>query len=255
MPNTKASKSSGLDDMTPSPPSTHSERMAPFVPTGDTLTVQRRYDRIAPVYDAFEMMMEVVAGRFRRRQWARVEPGRVLELGAGTGKNLALYPPDRDIVATDISTKMLERARVKAKHLDARVHLEQADAQHLPYPDQSFEVVVATFLFCSVPDPVQALTEARRVLVPGGQLLLLEHVLSRNPLLRWLMRLIDPIPALLWGAHIARETVQNVHRAGFTEITDTNLSLDIVKLIEARAPDHEAKAPAMKRTDDELPQV
>lgn len=201
----------------------------------DTSTVQHRYDRIAPIYDVVESVMELQARRFRQKQWSRVGPGRVLELGAGTGKNLRFYPENRDVVATDISAQMLERARRKA-HSGARVRFEHADAQALPYPDASFEVVVATFLFCSVPDPVKGLSEARRVLVPGGQLLLVEHVLTHIPVLRSLMRFFDPVPAKLWGAHIARDTVANVRRAGFINVTDTNLSLDIVKLIEATAP-------------------
>lgn len=202
----------------------------------DTLVVQHRYDRIAPIYDVLESVMELQARRFRQKQWSRVGPGHILELGVGTGKNLRYYPEGREVTATDLSEKMLERARRKAQRCNARVRFEQADAQCLPYPDASFDVVVATFLFCSVPDPVQGLREASRVLVPGGQLLLLEHVLSQMPVLRTLMRWFDPIPAKLWGAHIARNTVANVHQAGFVDVADTDLSLDIVKLIEAKAP-------------------
>jgi hypothetical protein len=83
---------------------------------------------------------------------------------------------------------------------------------------------------------VLGLGEARRVLAPGGRLLLLEHVLSRRPLLRSLMRFLDPIPFHVWGAHIDRDTVGNVRQAGFVDVVDTDLSLDVVKRIEAVAP-------------------
>lgn len=95
--------------------------------------------------------------------------------------------------------------------------------------------MVATFLFSSVPDPVLGLTEAKRVLKPEGHLLLVEHVASQRPVLRRLTRWLDPIPLHIWGAHIDRDTVDNVRRVGFVDVVDTNLSLNVVKRIEARA--------------------
>jgi phosphatidylethanolamine/phosphatidyl-N-methylethanolamine N-methyltransferase len=202
----------------------------------ETRLTRRRYDRIAPIYDALEWMMEWRARRWRRDLWSRVGPGRILEMGVGTGKNIRYYPEERDIVAMDISEKMLAHARRRAERFGSRVELELGDAQALSYPDESFDVVVATFLFCSVPDPVLGLTEARRVLKPGGQLFLLEHVLSRSPVLRPVMKWLDPIPFHIWGAHIDRDTVDNVRHAGFVNVADSNLSLDIVKRIEAVVP-------------------
>jgi len=201
-----------------------------------TLLTRMRYDRIAPIYDAVEWMMEWRARRWRRDLWSRVRSGSILELGVGTGKNISYYPQRREIVAMDISDRMLARAHRRAKRSGTPVQLQLGDVQRLSYPDASFDVVVATFLFCSVPDPALGLTEARRVLKPGGQLLLLEHVLSRRPVLRPIMRWLDPIPFHVWGAHIDRDTVENVGSAGFAEVRDTNLSLDVVKRIEAIAP-------------------
>jgi len=116
------------------------------------------------------------------------------------------------------------------------VTLQVADAQALPFADASFDEVVATFLFCSVPDAVAGLREARRVLRPGGRLRLLEHVLSKRPVWRRLMRWFDPIPSRLWGAHIDRETLENLVEAGFEDIESSDLWLDIFKRIAARAP-------------------
>lgn len=130
----------------------------PPVDERETRLTRRRYDRIAPIYDAMEWVMEWRARRWRRELWARVGDGRILELGVGTGKNLRYYPLGasrpgaREIVALDISACMLARARRRAERLGARVELELGDAQRLPYPEGSFDVVVATFLLCSVPD-------------------------------------------------------------------------------------------------------
>jgi phosphatidylethanolamine/phosphatidyl-N-methylethanolamine N-methyltransferase len=201
-----------------------------------TAETRRRYDRIAPIYDAMEWMMEWRARRWRRELWSRVGPGRILELGIGTGKNIRYYPAGRDIVAMDISERMLARARRRAERFGADVRLELGDVQRLSYPDASFDVAVATFLFCSVPDPILGLCEVRRVLRPGGQLLLLEHVLSSRPLLRRLMRWLDPVPFHIWGAHINRNTVETVHEAGFVGVQVTDRWLDVVKQIEATTP-------------------
>lgn len=213
----------------------------------ETRLTRRRYDRIAPIYDALEWMMEWWVRGWRRDLWARVAAGRVLEMGVGTGKNIRYYPEDRDVVAMDISEKMLVHAQRRAERLHRPVELELGDAQALSYPDASFDVVVATFLFCSVPDPVLGLTEAKRVLKPGGQLLLLEHVLSRRRMLRQLMQWLDPIPFHIWGAHIDRDTVDNVRRAGFVDVVETNVSLDVVKRIEALAPTGSSRS----ATDDD----
>ena len=205
--------------------------------TLDEVDVARlRYDRIAPIYDLMEWMMELRFRGWRREFWKLVEGPRILELGVGTGKNLVFHPQGKEIAAIDISEGMLRHARRRAKKLGVNICLEVADAQALPFADDTFDTVVATFLFCSVPDPVKGLREARRVLKPGGRLLLLEHVVSELPVLRTLMRWFDPIPVHIWGAHIDRDTVRNVRLAGFIGIHSSNKSLDIVKLITADAP-------------------
>ncbi len=211
--------------------------MSPSSKPDETDLIKHRYDRVAPFYDAMEWFME--RGRFatwRKELWSRVEGHRILEVGVGTGKNFPYYPAGRDVTALDISPNMLGQARQRARDMNIEVELVEGDAQALPFADNSFDSAVATFVFCSVPDPVQGLCELRRVLKPGGQLIVLEHVLSQKTVLRTLMRWFDFLPYHLWGAHINRETVKNVHQAEFEKVVDTDLSLDMIKFIEARSP-------------------
>lgn len=208
----------------------------------ETGIIRHRYDRVAPFYDAMEWFMERRRfAKWREELWGRVEGNTILEVGVGTGKNFPYYPTGRDITALDISPKMLDRARQRARDLSVDVELVEGDAQALPFEDNSFDTAVTTFVFCSVPDPVEGLRELRRVLQPGGQLIMLEHVLSHKPVLRTLMRWFDFVPYHLWGAHIDRETVNNVRKAGFAEVVATNLSLDMVKRIEATKINEDVK--------------
>lgn len=202
-----------------------------------TEATRRRYDRIAPIYDALESGIELRARHRRRELWHLVgKDEKVLELGVGTGKSFPFYPPGTEVTAIDISEKMLARARRRAERLGTNVTLQVADAQSLPFADASFDAVVTTFVFCSVPDALQGLREAKRVLKRGGKLLMIEHVLSERPWMRRVMRLLDPATHRLWGAHIDRETVKTVIAAGF-EITEVqDLLGDVVKRILALAP-------------------
>lgn len=204
----------------------------------ETAVTRSRYDCIAPIYDALEWVMEFRFHHWRRDLWRDVtSQERILELGVGTGKNIPYYPANAPITAVDISERMLERAKKKAARLGRKVDLEVADAQFLPFPNGAFDTIVTTFVFCSVPDPIKGLCEARRVLKSGGRIVMLEHVLSERPVLRRLMQWLDPVTHRLWGAHINRNTVDNVRRAGFMNVRSADIALDIVKRIDAIAPD------------------
>ena len=173
---------------------------------------------------------------WRAELWRRVRGPRVLEIGVGTGRSMAHYPAGPAVTAVDLSRAMLRGARRRATREGVPVALVQADAQRLPFGDATFDAVVATFVFCSVPDAVLGLREARRVLAPRGQLLLLEHVISTRLLLRQTMRLASPLLSRLMDASVDRETVANARAAGFADVRAEDLWLDVVKLIEGRAP-------------------
>ena len=199
-----------------------------------TALTRARYDGIARFYDLMDRNGERRFAPWRSALWQRVHGSRVLEVGVGTGKNMPYYPAGTAITAIDLSPRMLEQAQSRADRERIDVDLHEADAQALPFPDASFDTAVATFVFCSVPDPVLGLHELRRVLIPGGQLLLLDHVLSQRALIRPIMNLVNPLVVRMTGANINRETVENVRRAGFIEVHVEDRWLDIVKLIEAR---------------------
>jgi len=171
---------------------------------------------------------------WREFLWSKVEGANILEVGAGTAKNFSCYPANSEITAVDFSEKMLRRAKDKASKQNVKVRLQQMDVQNLEFPDNIFDTVIASFVFCSVPDPVRGLLEIERVCKPGGKVALLEHVLSANRILGWLMNLANPIVVRLIGANINRRTVENITRSGLVVEAVTDLGAEIFKLIEAR---------------------
>jgi ubiquinone/menaquinone biosynthesis C-methylase UbiE len=197
--------------------------------------VRRRYDRIAPLYDFMEGLVEMSRyGRWREMLWNKVEGTKILEVGVGTGKNFPYYPADKDITAIDFSGKMLDRAKKKARDLGIKAHLEQMDVQNLDFQDNTFDTVVGSFVFCSVPEPIKGLQEVGRVCKFGGKVILLEHVLSANRVLAWLMNLANPVIVRLMGPNINRKTIDNVANSGLKVEKVTDLAAGIFKLIEAR---------------------
>ena len=201
-----------------------------------TIQTRSHYNRIAPIYDLMEAIVErFVYRRWRERLWSRVDGNRILEVGVGTGKNLPYYPKGVQVTAVDLSDKMLEVARRRAEALDIEVGLYLMDAQRLAFPDAAFDAVVATFVFCSVPDPVLGLRELGRVVRPGGRVILLEHVRVNKTVIGRLMDLLDPLVVRLMGPHINRRTVENVKKAGLEiERVEELVSGSLFKLIVAR---------------------
>jgi len=209
-----------------------------------TKQTQKRYDRQAGLFDVMEAPVELIAFKpLRKRLWSEVHGARVLEVGVGTGKNLPYHPQSARSVAVDLSPRMLRRAASRARRLEHDVDLVLADAQHLPFRDGAFDAAAATFVFCSVPDPVMGLGEVRRVLRDEGQVHLLEHVRAGNRVVGRLMDLINPVAVRLMGANINRDTVGNVERSGFALKSVESRGFGILRLIRAEAPARVEAAP------------
>jgi ubiquinone/menaquinone biosynthesis C-methylase UbiE len=202
-------------------------------PSSKNLT-RSRYDRNAFFYDFMEAPIEW----FRFRKWRirlkeRLGSGRILEVGVGTGKNLTYYPQNAEVTAIDFSPNMLRRAHRKAHRLNVQVDLLEMDVQHLDFPDRYFDTVFATFVFCSVPDPIAGLSELHRVCKPDGRLILLEHMRPGNSILGAVFDLLNPLIVRLMGANANRRTCSNISAAGWRIQVAERLASDIVWWIEA----------------------
>ena len=203
-------------------------------PTDRTAVIRRRYDRVAGVYDWMELGSGRRMSAWRQALWHGIT-GDVLEVGVGTGANIPYYPREARVCAIDFSPRMLDRARRRARELGADVRLMLMDAQELAFADDSFDVVVATCVFCSVPDAVRGRREIRRVLRPTGRLVMLEHMRSDIRPLGALMDLLNPLVVGTVGANINRRTLDNVRAAGLQIVSVENLLLDIFRRITAVA--------------------
>ena len=143
--------------------------------------------------------------------------GRVVEIGFGSGFNVAHYPPDvRSVLAVEPAELARRRAAGRVAGTGVTVEWVGLDGQDIPLEDATCDSALCTFTLCTVPDPAQALAELRRVLRPGGTFHFLEHGLSPDPgVARWQRRL-DPVQSrLAGGCHLTREAVLLVGESGF----------------------------------------
>jgi len=202
-----------------------------------TSFVRGHYDRVAGRYDRLIRVPERLLFGDGRRWAAGQARGEVLEIAIGTGRNLPYYSADARLTGVDLSPGMLAIARRRADgtKVDVRA-LRVADAQHLPFDDASFDVLVATLAFCSIPDDTAAMTEAARVLRPGGTLILLEHVGSPVLVVRAVQRLLAPPALRVEGDHLLREPHRCVEAAGLHVGLLERSKLGIVMRLTAHKP-------------------
>ncbi len=204
-----------------------------------------RYNRIASIYNFMESLPEIFFADWRNKLLANAK-GKILEVGAGTGKNFKYYPAGADVTGIDIADKMVNLARIEAAKRCLPFNIEEGDAENLSYPDNIFDTVVATFVFCSVPDPAKGLRELRRVVKPDGQVLLLEHVRIDTPIMGWIMDRLNPLVVRIVGANINRRTVENVKAAGFLIDKIEHLgSMKMVKMMTAKPDKDNSSAGGM----------
>lgn len=200
----------------------------------ETETVKKRYDRISRFYDFFESIVENSVFETWRRRYLKDLKGDILEVGVGTGKNLKYYSKDAFVTGIDLSPGMLSKARKKAEDMN-NVTLLEMDAQNLKFPDKNFDYVLATFVLCSVPDPVKAAREMQRVLKDDGEIILIEHVLSKNKLIALFEHIHNPVTSRLFGFNVNRDTRGNILSAGLTILEDENLSFfDVFRFFRAK---------------------
>lgn len=192
-----------------------------------------KYDRFARWYDSLEGILNLLGLSRLRRVLLRRASGKVLEVAVGTGKNLTYYPRDCRIIALDLSREMLKVARNRAAKLSTHVSFLLADAEALPFADNSFDTVVSSLSTCTFPSPVAALEEMARVCRADGKILLLEHGRSdRARLARWQDRHADQIAQPL-GCHWNREPLDLARRAGLRVTREQRFFFGIFHQIEA----------------------
>jgi len=191
--------------------------------------IKERYNRTSLFYDCMDVMIKDEL-RAKVIGYAR---GKVLEVGVGTGKNLRFYQPDCEVTGIDFSPGMLKKAEKRAQGLP-NVTLYEMDVQKLDFPDNFFDTVIATCVFCSVPDPVQGFQELHRVCKPDGQMVFLEHMRSSNKFLGLMMDFFNPLVVRMIGANINRETLENIKKAEIDLVQVDTVGMEILKLIIAK---------------------
>lgn len=202
----------------------------------ETDRIRRIFDKQAPKYDR-------TMSRFERllftgnREWvcSRAE-GDVLELAVGTARNLPLYPDEVSVTGVELSPEMAALGRCRAEELGREIDLRVGDVENLDFPDQSFDTVVCTYGLCTIPDDRAAIREVKRVLRPGGKLLLAEHVRSPNPIVRAIQRLLDPLAHRFGGDHLLRDPLDHLATEGFEVVEVQRLKAGYVELVAARKP-------------------
>lgn len=194
----------------------------------NTEVIRNRYNRYSKFYDFFELPMEILLGKWREKL-IEFCTGKVLEVGVGTGKNIKYYPNGIDLTAIDFSEGMLSKAIKKYKD-KSNIKFIQIDIQTTNFESDTFDTVIASYVFCSVPDPIRGLKEIKRVCKNNGRIILLEHVRSENKIIGVVMDLINPLMLNLFGFNINRKTEKNIVDAGFYSYQVRYLWFDIFRM-------------------------
>jgi ubiquinone/menaquinone biosynthesis C-methylase UbiE len=208
-----------------------------------TQRLRRYWDKHARNYDkqiAFWERRLFADGR----QWVCDQAtGDVLEVAIGTGRNLPYYPQGIRLTGIEFSPAMLELARRQADQLGRDVDLRLGDAQALDLPDASFDTVVCTLSLCAIPDERHAVAEMRRVLRPGGRLLLLDHVAGGPRWVRAIQWLLERATVPLGEEHLLRRPLLQVQAEGFEVERRERAKLGIVERLTARKPPEPTSTP------------
>ncbi len=204
--------------------------------------MSRRADKIRRIYDtdpnAYDRAMSSgISSRLlsaRRRKVGETVHGRVLDVGFGTGISVKFYPAEVEVVGIDLSPGMLGVAKRAIK--GRSVELLVMDAEHMAFPDHSFDTVAFNLCLCTIPDPARAVREGVRVARPGGSMVFLEHVRSHLLPVALVEEVFNPILVAWQADHLNRRTVDLVRQAGVEVLSVDRWLLGIFNLIVGRAP-------------------
>ncbi|WP_166241542.1 class I SAM-dependent methyltransferase [Paenibacillus turpanensis] len=187
-------------------------------------------------YDRFMGPLERGSFQHIRQRLLQAAKGKVLEVGSGTGVNFEWYSrvTVEEVTAIEPVDAMREQSLQRAAKAPVTIHLYNAGAEYLPFPDESFDTVVATLVMCTIPDPVQAMQEMYRVCKPGGRFLMFEHVQHEHRWLRFLQDALTP----MWkrwcdGCHLNRDSIGLLGKGGFTIVREERLLGSLFVVVEA----------------------
>ena len=210
--------------------------MSPLIRGPSRERLRRYWDKSAKSYDREMALFERVL-LADGRQWACSQAsGDVLEIAIGTGRNLPFYPPDVRLKGVEFSPAMLEIARERASALGRDADLRLGDAQALDLPDAAFDTVLCTLSLCAIPDERRAISEMKRVLRPGGRLVLVDHVAGSPAWVRAVQWLLELITIPLGDEHFRRRPLRVVQAEGFVVETSQRSKLGIIERVLARKP-------------------
>jgi len=194
------------------------------------------YERIAPVYDAFESLWEVSWKKRLRRMLFDGLQGRILDAGVGTGLNIPYYPADAEITGGDLSPKMLGYAATRARKHGREIALMPMDLRNIELPDDHFDGIVSAFVFCTLSDQdrLAALRELGRICKPDGTIRILDYSMSERPVMRLVMRCCEAWFRWVFNATYQVRFEEFAALAGL-ELTKSSFVVgDFVKISEFR---------------------
>jgi len=194
------------------------------------------YERIAPIYDVLDKGYEVLWKRRLRALTFEGTSGTILDAGAGTGCNMPFYPADARVIAVDASPSMLAYARKRAAKLGREVDLHVLDLADTGFPDASVDHIVATFVFCVLPEELMlpVLREMARIVKPCGTIRILDYTLSRNSAARLWMRAMSPWLRFAFAARYTADCQTLLPEARLDVVESQFVFGDSVKLLVAR---------------------
>ncbi|MGE5701138.1 MAG: class I SAM-dependent methyltransferase [Clostridia bacterium] len=191
---------------------------------------------IPRLYDTLMGPLERRFIREIRKQLLKKANGHVLEIGSGTGFNFPFYQDAEHVVAIEPNPAMAQKSRERIQMAPCSLEVIEAGAEQLPFPDNTFDTIVGTLVFCSIPDPLSALREIRRVSKPDARILLFEHVRMQQPFLARVQDWLTPAwKRVCDGCHLNRDTLELVRQEGFTVIRVHGFYRDLFLVIEVVA--------------------
>jgi len=205
---------------------------------GETPTERQRriWDKSASSYDGQMDFVERLLGRGDREWLGERATGRVLEVAIGTGRSLPFYVTATTLTGVDLSSEMLAVARRRADDRGLPLDLLEGDAEALPVEDAAYDTVLCSLSLCTIPDPAAAIAEMKRALVPGGRLLLLDHVASSWPPVYAVQWLVERISIRVAGEHYTRRSLPLVEAAGFEIVESVRQKAGSMERIHAKKP-------------------